>query len=320
VFGKLGETLLRTWGVPLWTWFAPSIAIAVAAALPAMRAPARTRARAWLLASLPLALLLPVWANSSIPGLGNRTFAGNYLTAFVLFAAIPMLADLPAMDNAMRRFSLLALPTGVVGMLVVMSLSSAGLYLASQIVGLAPLAVAAVVWWAATVERSLGPGAGRAATALLVAGITVCLFSVAFSQDPPLTLRERIGSGAFAGMLTNAPRVEFLSTLEGLSRRFVLPGDRVLFVACPGAYLALDSGVPLTNATWLDRGPADGAAVAYYERIGRWPDVVFVETKALDEARASGTSVSDPLLFELGRRYRAVETSSGIGFTVLSRR
>jgi hypothetical protein len=320
VLGKLGETLLRTWSVPLWAWFAPSVAIAVATALPAMRTPARTRARAWLLAALPVTLLLPVWANSSVAGLGNRTFAGNYLMAFVLFAAIPMVADLKAMDEPMRRFVLLALPTGVVGMLVVTSVSSAGLYLASQIVGLAPLAVAAVVWWAETVERSLGPRAGRAAMLILVAGVTVCLFGVAFSQDPPLTLRDRIGSGAFAGMLTNGPRVDFLKTLEGLSSRYVLPGDSVLAVAAPGAYLALDPGLPLTNATWLDKGPADGAAVAYYERIGRWPDVVFVETKALDEALSSGASASDPLLFELSRRYRAVEATSRIGFTVLSRR
>jgi hypothetical protein len=320
VLGKLGETLLRTWGVPLWAWFAPSFAVSVAAALPALRAPGRARARGWLLTALPVTLALPVLANASVAGLGSWTFAGNYLTAFVLFAAIPMAADLRSMGDQMRRFVLLSLPTGVVGMLVVVSLSSAGLYLASQIVGLAPLAVATVAWWVATVEESAGSGAGRAAMTLLIAGVTVCLFGAAFSQDAPLTLRERIGSGAFAGMLTNEPRVEFLTALEALSARFVLPGDGVLFVASPGAYLALDSGTALTNATWLDHGPADGAAVEYYDRIGRWPDIVFVETTVLEEARASGTEAADPLLFELDRRYRAVETSSGIGFTVLSRR
>ncbi len=320
VLGKLGETLLRTWGVPLWAWFAPSAAISMGATLPAMRAPERARARAWLLAALPVALVLPVLANASIAGLGNRTFAGNYLTAFVLFAAVPMLSDLRDMDAPMRRFVLLALPASVVGTLVVTSLSSAGLYLASQIVGLAPLAVATVVWWASTVERSLGSRAGRVAMLALIVGITVCLFGVAFSQDPPLTLKARVGSGAFAGVLTNESRREFLDTLESLSRRYVAPGDGVLFVAAPGAYLALSAGTALTNATWLDHGPADGAAVDYYDRIGRWPDVVFVETKVLEEAGAPGTAAADPLLFELGRRYRAVETSSSIGFTVLSGR
>jgi hypothetical protein len=154
----------------------------------------------------------------------------------------------------------------------------------------------------------------------LIVGITVCLFGVAFSQDPPLTLKARVGSGAFAGVLTNESRREFLDTLESLSLRYVAPGDGVLFVAAPGAYLALSAGTALTNATWLDHGPADGAAVDYYDRIGRWPDVVFVETKVLQEAGAPGTASADPLLFELGRRYRAVETSSATGFTVLSGR
>jgi hypothetical protein len=323
VVGNLWKTLQLGWGVPLWVWFVPSAAISVIAALPAMRVPASARVRGRLLAVLPLVLALPVLASFFIV-VGGRalgTYGGNYLTSFVLMAAIPLLADVRGMPGSRRDLMLLALPTAAVGMLVVVSLSSASLYWGSQIVGLAPFAVATVACWASTVEESTGAKARRAAPALLLGLLVVLLFGAAFDQPSPLYLRTTIRTGAFAGVTTNEVRARTLTTLEELARRWVRPGDGVTFVTYPGGYLALSSGVALTNATWLDEGPADGAAVEYFDRIGRWPDVVFVPTPVVDAARAPGALRSaDPLVFELTRRYRIAETSTTIGLTVLSRR
>jgi len=66
---------------------------------------------------------------------------------------------------------------------------------------------------------------------------------------------------------------------------------------------------------------ADAAAVAYFDRIGRWPDVVFVPTGVWNAATAPGVQRdSDPLLFDLARTYRVAEVSDQTGFTVLVRR
>jgi hypothetical protein len=320
---KLWTTLQLGWGVPLWVWFAPSAAIGVTVALPVMRAPARSRVRGYLLASLPLAVALPALASSFI-FVGGRflgTYPGNYLTAFVLMATVPLLVEMRGMGRSRRDLVVLALPMSVVGMLVVISLSSASLYWGSQIVGLAPLAMAVVACWASAIWESAVPAVGRFAPALLVVALVVLLFGSAFDQPSPLTLRTTIRTGAFAGVTTSAVRAGTLAELERLGSRWVRPGDGVTFVTYPGGYLAVPSGVPLTNATWLDRGPADGAAVVYFDRTGRWPDVVFLPTWVADAARAPGASPSaDPLAFELARRYRVAETSPDTGLTVLTRR
>ena len=323
VAGRMAETLLWTWGLPMWLWFAPSGLIAVASALPTMRTPERARVRAWLLAALPLTLLLPVIANSFAPTAVERpwTFAGNFLTAFVMFTTIPLVAGFRDLPESTRRLSALTLPTALVGAAVVFSLSSAGLYVGSQVVGLIPLSIAAAAWWAATIEGSLGMRTARAAVVLLLAVQLTVLFGATFDQPAPLTLRTTIRTGILAGVRTNPERAETLAALEGLEQRWARPGDRVLFVGYPGGYLALRVGVPLTNATWLDHGPFDGSAISYFDRIGRWPDLVFVGTKELEAARAPGaTATADPLLFEVLRRYRLAEVSAATGLTLLSRR
>ena len=323
VFVRFYRAMVRVWGVPIWVWFGPAAAISVAAALPALRAPSRARVRALVLATLPLALLLPVIANAStyVANGQNWTYPGNYLIAFVLFCLAPMLADLRGLRRDTRRLILLALPVSAVGWLIVSLLSSASLYWASGIVGLAPLVVAVVVWWAVTVEEALGAAAAASAGVFVLATLMVLLFGATFNQLPAWDLHDRIHSGAYRGITTTGARKESVAALEGLAARWVRPGDGVTFVNSPGGYLAVPAGVPVTPATWLDHGTADAAAVAYFDRIGRWPDVVFVPTGVWNAATAPGVQRdSDPLLFDLARTYRVAEVSDQTGFTVLVRK
>jgi hypothetical protein len=323
VFGNLYETLVRVWGVPIWAWFLPSAAVSLATALPAMRTASRARVRGLLLAALPLALALPVLANSMTTVANGRvwTFGGNYLVAFVLFAFAPMVADLGTMRPDMRRLVDIVVPPAVAGMLVVTLLSSASLYWASGIVGLAPLVVAMVVWWAWTVERPLGARLAPWAVLSLLAALLVLLFGGTFNEPPAWSLRHTITTGAYAGITTTEARARSLAAVEELTARWVRPGAGVLFIDSPGGYLTLGSGVPVTPVTWLDHGSADAAAVAYYDRIGRWPDVVFVATGVWTAASAPGVSRDfDPLLVDMTSTYRVAETSSQTGFTVLVRK
>ena len=317
---SLYHTLIRTtWGVPIWVWFGPAAVISVATASPATRAPERARARGWLLAALPLALALPLVANVVGPPAQRLwTFGGNYLIGFVFFAAIPLLAGLRDLPEQMRNLVFLALPTGLVGFLVVNALTSASLYRASGIVGLAPLAAAVAVWWAATVGASIGPAGGRAAALALLAMVVVCLFGATFDDRAPLTLDSRIGSGAYAGVTTTAANENAVAAIGDMSLRWARPTDGVLFIDYPGGYLALRSGVALTPATWLNYGCADGVAVDHFDRVGRWPAIVFVETRVFAALTGPGaTRSADPLLYDLTRRYRVVETSAVTGLTVL---
>ncbi len=323
VLGNLYETLVRVWGVPIWAWFAPAAAISVVTALPALRAPSRARVRGLLLAVLPLALALPVLANSLTTVANGRvwTFGGNYLIAFVIFAFAPMAADLGTMPAETRRLVDLVVPPAVVGALIVTLLSSASLYWASGIVGLAPLVVAMVTWWASTVEATLGTRTVPLAVLSLLAALLVLLFGGTFDEPAGWSLHHTIASGPYAGITTTNARARSLDAVAALTARWVPAGAGVLFVDSPGGYLTSEAGAPLTPATWLDHGPADGVAVAYYDRIGRWPDVVFVANGVWAAASAPGTSRdADPLLVDMTRTYRVAETSSQTGFTVLVRK
>ena len=186
---------------------------------------------------------------------------------------------------------------------------------------LSAIALVTVVWWVSALEESPGSLVSRAAVLVLIAGTLVCLFGGTFGGESPLRYRAWTSGGPLAGMRLNRSSANSFVGLEDMSRRLVHPGDRVLFLAAPGGYLALENGIPLTNATWLKQDPSDGAASAYFERVGRWPDVVFIPNRALAAANARGALAQlDPLLARIERDYRVVEASHSSGFTAYSRK
>jgi hypothetical protein len=314
LLGKLAEVLQRRWFLPVWAWFGPAAVLGIAAALPS-RVVARARGRQ--LAALPLALILPALAVAAAPAPDARswTFGGNYLIGFVLFLLPALLVDLRRMPADLRRLLLLALPVGIVGMLAMDAVSESSLYWASGFVGLAPFAAAAVLWWAWTVEKDAGAPIARGAVAVLLFAVLAGLFGASLYNDPPLTLHDTITSGAHAGVTTDAGHAASFAAAEALVSRWVHPGTGVLVLSVPGLYL-LQPGQIVTNATWLDFGPADSTTVEYFDRTGRWPDVVFVPS--IDYPGSYGAPrPGDVLNAALTTRYRLAERSDAASLSVL---
>jgi hypothetical protein len=317
--GHLWEVLTRTWGVPLWAWYAPALGVSIGCAWISRSSPERRRMRALLAALLPVALAVEAFANWSALGRSAtvETIGGNFLIAFVLFALPGIIAGLGTVSADVRRLLVIALPTGLVGFLVVSVLTSAGIVWASGIGGLAPLAMAAVAWWMGEVGRSEWRLAGAAAALGLLLVLAVLLFGTSFRDGAPLTLHQTIGSGPYAGITTTGALGERVAAFEQLTARWVRPATGVLFFEYPGGYV-LQRGVMVTNAVWLNVGPVDRITIDYYDRMGRWPDVVFVPSSLLTSSGGSTESrAADPLLAALAARYHVVERSAATGYTVM---
>lgn len=312
---ELGGTLGRTWIVPLWAWFGPAAAISVWTTYDHRRAPHHDRAHGLALALLPLALAVPVLANRA--ALANTsalaTLGGNYLIAFVAFVLPPMLVSLRRAESSGRDLARIAVPVGLVGFLAVVVSSNASIQWASAIVGLAPLALAAVVWWGSEIAETLAPAAAAAASAVLVCVLLVLLFGSAFKDDPPMSLRHTLASGAYAGLTTSSAHAAQVAELERLALRWIRPSTTVMAVALPGAYL-VSGGVPLTNNVWLNQGAFDRFAVEYLDRAGRWPDIVWVPLRLVDQPASD--VAADPLLSAVTTRYTIVERSPIAGIAV----
>jgi hypothetical protein len=316
--GHLGGVLTRTWGIPLWAWYAPALGVSAGCAWVARWRPERQRLRGLLAALLPVALVVAAFANWCALGRGAtfETIGGNFLIAFALFALPGILAGLGTASGDVRRLLVLALPAGLVGFLVVSLLTSAGIVWASGIAGLAPLAMASVMWWAGEVGRLESPLADALAALGLLLVLVALLFGTSFKDDAPLTLHHTIGSGPYAGVTTTAALGARVTAFEELTAKWVGPATGVLFFEYPGGYV-LQRGVMVTNAVWLNIGPVDRITIDYYDR-GRWPDVAFVPSGLLTPGGASTESpAADPLLAALAARYHVVERSAATGYTVM---
>lgn len=317
-FGHLWQTLRRTWHVPLWLWYAPALAVSVGGAYASRWQADRPRMRGLFAALLPLTLLIAVFANWSAMHRGPvlQTLGGNFLIAFVLFALPAIVSGLGTVSTDVRRFVRLALPTGIVGFVVVSVSTSAGIVWASGITGLAPLAMAAVAWWVGEVRRLERPAAEASAVLLLLVTLVVLLFGMSFKNGAPLTLHHTIDSGPYAGITTTNALAGHVADVEALTAKWVGPTTGVLFFEYPEGYV-LQRGVMLTNAVWLNVGPVDRATIAYYDRIHRWPDVAFVPARLLTATGASTkSSAADPLLAALASRYHVAERSVA-GYAVM---
>ena len=302
--------LSAVWIVPLFVWFAPAAAIS---AWTAYIGPAseRARARGVALGMLPVALAVPAFAYWMARGhhlVSLETLGGNLLIAFVVFAVAPMYTSLrQGPSDARRALVLMSLPAALTGFAVVLLSSSADIFWASGIVGLAPLVVAVVVWWAVEVRHALGMRAEMTAVASLLVALLLLLFGYGFKTDgSPLNMPAMITEGAYAGVRVGTGRAAQLAEIERLADKWVGPTTTVTSVGLPGAYLITD-GKPLTNVTWLDPGSFDQSTVDYLDRAGRWPDVVFVQLARLNKPTVVRAS---PFLAVILSRYTLVERST----------
>lgn len=316
---RLMGSLVQVWVVPLFMWFIPAAVISYWTTFFG-RAPGRERARGIALAALPVALVLPVLANwaalgGQLSSLG--TIGGNFLIAFVLFVAPPMFTSLLRMEGDQRRdMALMALPAGILGFAVIIASSSADIFWASGIVGLGPIVVTVIVWWAVELGRVFGPNVEAASVASLLLALLVLLFGYGFKTDgPPLGMPETVSTGAYAGVQMSEQRAAEIEDLTRLAKKWVGPNTTVTVVDMPGAYL-VTGGIPLTNVVWLDPGPFDAFTVKYLDRAGRWPDVVFVPLSRLNQPEE--VIEASPFLSAVVKRYTLVERSEVSGVAVFT--
>jgi hypothetical protein len=234
------------------------------------------------------------------------TLSGNYLIAFVLFAAPAVLRRSGRTPSVHRDLLRLAMPTGAAGFLLVVLASNASIHWGSAVVGLAPLAMAVVVCWAGEIGSAIGPRARAGAAGLLVFALLAVLFGSSYKDGAPLTLRYTVTAGTYAGITTNAGHAGQLAEFDRLAKRWVTPTTTVAAVELPGAFL-LPGGVPYTDAVYLNTGAAGAFTAAYYDARGRWPDVIWVPLYRVDQAAA--ISAADPFLSRVFADYRLVERS-----------
>jgi hypothetical protein len=316
--GKLWLVLNRVWGLPIWAWSVPALFAGIAIAWLAVSHPEREGLRGWVAGLLPLAVALPIVPNwAALGGANVGTLGGNYLTAFVWFCLPGIAVGMWKGPASVRRLLALALPAGIAGFLIVSLSTSASLDRASGVVGLAPLVLASVVWWASEVRTLSRPALGVAAVlTLIVAGVAL-LFGSSFNDAPPLTLRHTIASGPCLGITTTDRLAGRVSAVERLTGKWVGPSTGVLVFGIPGPYM-LQRGVMVTNAVFLHIGPVDQATIDYFDRIGRWPDVALVPADLITPAGSSSqTASADPLLAALASRYRVVERSPAARLVVM---
>jgi hypothetical protein len=313
---ELAVALGGSWLVPLWAWFLPAAVIDVGSALPAAREPRHRRTRGIALGLLPLALALPVLADQQIHGRGPLwTLAGNYLIAFIVFAAPAVFARFVRERSVHARFLRMAIPVGCSGFLVVILSSNASIHWGSAVVGLAPLAVAVVACWIEEIGESVSPRTGAVAAAALLVALLAVLFGSSYKDGAPLTLTFRLTEGVYAGITTNRGHSYQIAEFRRLAARWITPSTTVAAVELPGAFL-LTGGVPLTDAVYLNTGAAGGFAAAYYDRLGRWPDILWVPLFRTDQPAA--VSAADPFMSQLYARYRLVERAPLVGIEVFA--
>jgi hypothetical protein len=310
-------TMRLPWlGIPVAAWFLPLLGLSAWLAWAGRRDFAH-RGRGLALVLLPLGLILPVIANRFAIGHGAftpATLGSNILITFALFAAPSMVMGLRHSKSAVHELALMAMPASLVAAALVMYLTSADVFWGSGLVGLAPLAVAALLWWTGELQECWGEARMAIGALLALAGILVLLFSYSFKDDVvPLAMGSRIAEGPYAGIVTTPPHASQLAALRSLSARWLPAGSTVTVVSVPGLYLAV-GGDPLTNVTWLDPGPRDSFTVSYLERRGGWPNVVLVPLAYLGQKAA--VLDADPFVSAVLQRYSLAERSTASGMAV----
>jgi hypothetical protein len=303
---NLRDTLLTPWLIPMW--------------LLAVVASVRNRAGSGIrLATLllPAAAFLPnIIALRLPPGVDFPHFgvqAGSYIIALTAGLALPVLAwHRRAEDERARRMLVLAFPVSITNMLAVAYFTSAGWHWAVPAIGLAPLAAALVAGWALACRDDAdlnGTLVLPVVAAGVILGLLVLLYGSTFKDDPPLTLSHTLREPAVLGIVTHAEQAERIEVVAEIGRRQVAPNEGVLFVHGQLGYVLVDAPM-VTNAVWLATGPTDAESVAYFERTGRWPDVVFVSLSLVESLGPSGVA-DDPLLGRLNTDYDSVEVGGG---------
>lgn len=285
-----------------------------------MRLPPRVGAT--VLALLPVAALWPsltlLGATRRPPAFGATPAVA--LVVLVLALVIPVtVAVLRSRRTDLALLLALGVPAAGLGLPAVAAQTLSSPAWGAAAVGAAGAATALIAAWAALIAALWRPVPQLAALALVVA-FAAMLTVTPFRDPPPWALPGRVGDGAFAGTRTTASSVASLAAIGGAARRWVPPGGSLLCYGIPGGYLLVDATVA-SNITWLvDWGGANRATLDWFDRTGRRPDVVLVDSGlARQEGGLGALATRDPLIEYLLAGYDVVEPGLA-GPIVLRRR
>lgn len=295
----------------------PAAALSIAVAVPIVP----SRLRAWLAMALPVAVALP-GALALFRG-AEWTF-GVPVMSFMLaltLALVPLacvsVGSKRQGTRDLRRLLLLSGSFSAVAIPLVFLTTNSGFVSGVPAVGATPLMLAVVAVWL----WFIGKGAGnrtvlRAGVGLLIIE-SLLLFGLAYRDGSPLTLTSRVSSGAVAGIRTTPRQAQSIADIERAMSKVAGSTSTVLVVNAPLVYVLTDA-TPLTYATWVVPGPADGAIVEYFDREGATPDVVVVSRSLLSEEDDSvPADKNDPLLSWITRHYMPTERA---GYVIMRRR
>lgn len=328
VIFTFGASLVTPWLVPMW-------AAVIVASLPRLRS--ETRRLAALL--IPLTAMVPSIVAFALPPLSTGAprfgaLGAAYLLVLAFGLFVPVLMWTRREGGADARLAMtLAVPLSAVNTLAAAYFTSASRHWAVPVIGLAPLlAVLLAGWFRMCVEESsahpaddrgtperAGLEAASSVTGTLVIGaLVVLLYATAFKDATPLSLQWRPDAPAVRGIITQEEMARRISEIEEANGRWVEPGDGVLFVHGQLGYVLVD-GPAVTNAVWLATGPSDVETIDYFERIGQWPDIVFVSSSLLRSLDETPEGISnDPLLSYIDAEYEWVGEAGA--FAVYRRR
>jgi hypothetical protein len=337
--GERALTVARQFAGSLATpWLLPMWASAAGACL---RRPGRSWTSIAAL-SIPIAALIPSVAalRSSSPGdtPAFGALGGAYLIVLAAGLFVPVLVwTLQEGGDEMRLALSLATPVSVANTLAAAYFTSSGWEWCVPVIGVAPLVTVLLAGWFrmsteppesdfvgysrsaadpevihrdATGYRWRAIAASLVATLILVALVGM-LYATAFKDAPPRALTRRLTAPAVVGIVTQDVTAERVSELVEAGRRWVEPGEGVLFVHGQLGYVLVDAPM-VTNAVWLATGPSDAETLRYFERTSTWPDVVFISSSLLDSLQGDPRGVADdPLLAYVDSEYEIVDEAGG---------
>ncbi len=249
--------------------------------------------------ALPLTMI-PTGASSYSAALNFVAHAG--------FIALPLLAGLRKRREAVELFAVVWLPALLGGLLTAYSSANGGVNFG---VGFLPALIVSLVFSAWAVEELGGRQPFEFAPALVTVALLLYFGIVPVYRDAPLSaLGTRLGSGPYAGLVTNRPKQVFLSRLSrdlaGVNSRCTI----AFFDDFPAGYLLTDAR-PDTSAVWTAT-VKPSLTFAYHEDLVRYydshgfPAVVVLMHRipfALPRsARREHYAPADPLLRALATR------------------
>ena len=283
--------------------FAAVWVLALLAAVPAVP----RRLRGWALAAVPVAAVVPGivrWVVGQ-PFYYYGAWPTASLLVLTLGLAIPITARAIAQRGDSARLLLLAAPISAVNVTLVAVSTTSAWYRAIAFIGIAPLTVAMLAIWAASVAEEIRrPVVVGVASSAIVLALVSMLATLSFFEPPPAQLHVRVRNGAFAGIATTPEHARKYVAIGAAAQRTVRPGDRVLVIA-PPAYILLAGGrVDTNSAWWTDRAP-ERATIDYLTRDGGLPDVVFVSAGVF-RVPPERLPERDPLVVWVMGRYRRV--------------